>query len=395
MLSRERLEGLTDVLAAAYSKLKTDPANFPRTAKVSDLARDYLNLAARVGDSTALTALLPSARILGTSASADALAALLLKPCLQALNDHFATRSSALVMKDIDDLDAALVHFNTFNAGLSAPIAAPTLTPAATGGGLALLGTYRYAITFYRDEDESGIGSSEVAVTLTGGQNVVALSALPVGPSGTKGRRIWRSGADGTPGTMRLVAKVADNTTLTYTDAASDTDIEFSPLYPLPFGALVHPTFADLYTLVLGAALSAAIGKAGRGVVMSPAIGTRGTTTGDGMGTYTIGGLIGYTDGDAVDTTKYAGVELEVEVVAAVTGGSVAPVVTITGTDTDGNSSTWTATFDASNPALGTVMGATNTNHRRCIAINAISLNGSSGTAGKFRVNGLLERDLP
>ena len=57
--------------------------------------------------------------------------------------------------------------------------------------------------------------------TNTTGKDRCALSALPFGPSGTTGRKLYRTGRNGSA--LQLLATIADNTTTTYTDSAADS----------------------------------------------------------------------------------------------------------------------------------------------------------------------------
>jgi hypothetical protein len=149
------------------------------------------------------------------------------------------------------------------------------------------------------------------------------------------------------------------------------------------------PDFNELFFLLKGAYMSAAIGTAGRANVFSPAI----NPTTNGMGTLTLAST--FAQGGTVDTTKYAAVNLECEVTTNITGGTVAPVVTINGTNEIGGADTWTATFLSVNPTAGTKVNATNAQGRRCIAVTGMSVPGAAhGTAGVFRTNSLVERTI-
>jgi hypothetical protein len=103
------------------------------------------------------------------------------------------------------------------------PIAAPGAPGLGLAGGFELeVGTYKYAVTFYRANGETDAGVEAEIVTATANQRV-ALSAIPTGPSGTLGRRIWRTAVGGTQ--KKLVAAIADNTTTTYLDQVPDASL--------------------------------------------------------------------------------------------------------------------------------------------------------------------------
>jgi hypothetical protein len=68
---------------------------------------------------------------------------------------------------------------------------------------------------------DSGIASSPAYPGVTAILGTAALSAIPVGPSGTVSRILYRTAANAA--TLQLLATLADNTTTTYTDTAADT----------------------------------------------------------------------------------------------------------------------------------------------------------------------------
>lgn len=93
---------------------------------------------------------------------------------------------------------------------------APTVAVNATAG--ALDGTYEYLITFLTAEGETVAGAQSDAVVPADEQ--VDISDIPLGGSGTTGRRIYRQ-KDGA-GDFLLVATINDNTTTTHTDNLDD-----------------------------------------------------------------------------------------------------------------------------------------------------------------------------
>jgi hypothetical protein len=103
-------------------------------------------------------------------------------------------------------------------AGVPAPGAA-SLAPLGSAG---LNGAYRYAITFLGGAGETtGGAESTLAVANTG----VQLANIPIGPSGTVARRIYRTPAGGAPGSERSVATLSDNTSTVYTDTVADRSL--------------------------------------------------------------------------------------------------------------------------------------------------------------------------
>lgn len=112
------------------------------------------------------------------------------------------------------------------------PTTAPTLaTAVSTNMGI---GVYKYVVTFGSADGESLPGPSG-SLTTTSGNQGGALTAIPTGPTGTTKRNIYRTAVGGSSYT--LLHTIADNTTLTYSDTATDASIASAAKPP------VHPTF--------------------------------------------------------------------------------------------------------------------------------------------------------
>ncbi len=115
-------------------------------------------------------------------------------------------------------------------AAITAP-GAPTVAVNATAGNLN--GTYLYKATFctgYKDSDatvringETAGGTTSVSVSPVNQQ--VNLSNIPVGPTGTVARRIYRTAAGGADGTQKLVTTINDNITTSWTDNLADASL--------------------------------------------------------------------------------------------------------------------------------------------------------------------------
>jgi hypothetical protein len=73
-----------------------------------------------------------------------------------------------------------------------APVITGNLTPD-TGGQLTKGKVYRYKITFVDATDNESNASEFKEIILTGEENKVTLENLPVGPTGTKSRRVYRT----------------------------------------------------------------------------------------------------------------------------------------------------------------------------------------------------------
>jgi hypothetical protein len=113
-------------------------------------------------------------------------------------------------------LGAAIPTSNT--AAVPAPGAAAVATAAGTTLGV---GVYRYQITFTNAGGETN-GGVEFTITTTTNNTNVSMTSIPLGPSGTTNRRIYRTAVGGAAGTEKLLTTIADNTTTTFTDNIAD-----------------------------------------------------------------------------------------------------------------------------------------------------------------------------
>ncbi len=102
----------------------------------------------------------------------------------------------------------------------AAPPAAPTAA-AVAGAGLEI-GLYRYAVSFVNANGETTPGT-EATVTTTSGNQQVSLTAIPIGPSGTAARRLYRTLVGGNQ--KQLVAEIAGNVTTVYIDSTPDAGL--------------------------------------------------------------------------------------------------------------------------------------------------------------------------
>lgn len=105
-------------------------------------------------------------------------------------------------------------------SGVKAITAKPGAPTAAVGAAGALTGTYLYKVTFVTAEGETDGGTTSSPVTVAAQQ--VALSNIPIGPTGVTARKVYRTAAGGADGTQKLVATIADNTTTTLNDNNAD-----------------------------------------------------------------------------------------------------------------------------------------------------------------------------
>jgi uncharacterized phage protein gp47/JayE len=99
-------------------------------------------------------------------------------------------------------------------------------TVAVSGVAGVLDGTYEYRISFLTAMGETEVGDISSPVQPTNQQ--VNLSVIPIGGSGTTGRRIYRrkNGID----PFKLVTTISDNTTTVYTDNVAEGSLTTQPV---------------------------------------------------------------------------------------------------------------------------------------------------------------------
>lgn len=101
----------------------------------------------------------------------------------------------------------------------TAGVPAPGAASAAAGAAGSPNGAYRYQVTFANASGETTGGTE---FTFTASSTHVTLSSVPLGPTGTTSRKIYRTAAAGASGTEKLVGTIADNTTTTFDDNVAD-----------------------------------------------------------------------------------------------------------------------------------------------------------------------------
>ncbi len=107
------------------------------------------------------------------------------------------------------------------------PAATTAAATSSTGGGLNPAGTYNYVVVFGdglvgSDFDTESTPSLEIGPVAMGGDDTVALSTIPVDPTGSYStRRIYRTDATGA-GDFYFVGEINDNVTTTFTDTVAD-----------------------------------------------------------------------------------------------------------------------------------------------------------------------------
>lgn len=101
----------------------------------------------------------------------------------------------------------------------TAAVPAPGAATVAAGAAGTPNGAYRCQVTFVNAAGET-TGGVEFTITVASLQ--INWSAIPLGPSGTTARKLYRTAAAGASGTEKLVTTISDNSTTTFTDNVAD-----------------------------------------------------------------------------------------------------------------------------------------------------------------------------
>ena len=119
-------------------------------------------------------------------------------------------------------LSSADVNYNLYD--LLKVADAPTVALAGAGAGNVDNGAHLYAVTFVTASGESGLGASaSVTVTDKTVNGQVSITAIPIGPSGTTARKVYRTVAAGS--VFKLLTTIANNTGTTATDNTADASL--------------------------------------------------------------------------------------------------------------------------------------------------------------------------
>lgn len=156
----------------------------------------------------------------------------------QAMTPGFASAAAAALVLTPSSPLGRIVVAGTVPAGATAP----TVGLGAAG---VLTGAYTYKVTFVNVWGETH-GATSAVVNPAAQQ--VSLTNIPLGPSGTTARRVYRTLAGGADETQRRVTTIADNTTTTYTDNSTDATITGQP--PVPTEAVEARVFRNSVLLV-------------------------------------------------------------------------------------------------------------------------------------------------
>ena len=110
----------------------------------------------------------------------------------------------------------------TFTFPVWTPLSAPGAPTLGEGVGGNPDGAYDYVITFVTAFGETVAGT---IAQITVSAKKVELTDIPLGPTGTTDRKIYRTVGDDQGGDLLLVAALGDNTTTVYTDDTADGNL--------------------------------------------------------------------------------------------------------------------------------------------------------------------------
>ena len=122
---------------------------------------------------------------------------------------------------------------------ISYPTTAPTAVVNASAGNLGT-GLYSYKIEFVHPNGISN-PSPSASVTTVAGSTKVDLSSIPLGPTGTTARRIYRTAVNGAD--YKLLDTINNNTATTYQDNIADSSL--GAIMPQP--AVIGLNRGDFY----------------------------------------------------------------------------------------------------------------------------------------------------
>lgn len=127
-------------------------------------------------------------------------------------------------MNESSGLQAASVDDCLCMDVISAAPGAPTVANGAGGTNLLTAGIYRWKVTFVTASGETSAGTASAPLTVDPAAELPpALSAVPVGPTGTTSRKIYRTVAGGS--VYKLSGSIANNSGTTYTDNIADASL--------------------------------------------------------------------------------------------------------------------------------------------------------------------------
>jgi len=130
----------------------------------------------------------------------------------------FPSAGGGSISTDPLDDNLSFTTGKTFTLPVLDPIDPPGAPSVAAGAAGNPNGDYRYAITFVTTFGETPAGTQTGTVTLTSQKG--ELTSIPLGPTGTTDRKIYRTSNGGSD--LLFVAALGDNVTTVYTDDTAD-----------------------------------------------------------------------------------------------------------------------------------------------------------------------------
>lgn len=154
------------------------------------------------------------------------------------LRIYSKTSGSGTLAVDNGSTDTNLTYEALYYGRCTAALATDSTANQITAGA------HYYAISFYDGTTETISGVVSNTITNDGTHTSNSLTAIPLGPSGTTSRKLYRTAAGGS--TLKLVATIADNTTTTYTDTMPDANLTLAVSFT--GGGLNDATSGGTYT---------------------------------------------------------------------------------------------------------------------------------------------------
>ena len=106
------------------------------------------------------------------------------------------------------------------------------LSLALAAGTELGIGKYRYKISYANSLGESKPSFASTELKTKTKQQRISISNIPLGPSGTQSRKLYRTEVDGK--VYKYLATIGDNTTTTYSDQTADSTLGGNLSDPIP-----------------------------------------------------------------------------------------------------------------------------------------------------------------
>lgn len=132
---------------------------------------------------------------------------------------------------------------NLIGFGFVAPPLANAITLGSAGAGV-LTGTYQYVATFTTATGETNVNFNLAPNSFTYAANIASLTNIPIGPTGTTGRNIYRTFAN--TNNFFFLQNIPDNTTTAIVDNTADSGL--GSALPVSNTTSLTATFAGYIT---------------------------------------------------------------------------------------------------------------------------------------------------